>query len=1655
MSKREKLKIKNDPRRTDSHHNERSTKASYKASSKAQYYEEPGHSHIDVAILDNPQLMVIFKGLQKRDPTTKEKALDALVTYLQDPESVVEESILAVWVQFYPQLASEFSRRLRMLAHKLQGDLFRRFQRQSAKYMKDSVGKWLGGLYDNDKVVARTATVSFESVFTGESKRHQVFQVFHVQLLDYVKHALTAKDSHTLADEKYFSQTDIESKVDREVACGISLFSYLLECISPEAIEEQQYDYAEIFTSETLWRSLISTDSYLSRAALSLMVQVAYNYTDWLRAMPRYLSRYLISNGLMNIPTGAVLDYLECLVTVTRLYPTAWTPSSETNEPSFSLLLAFISQGSRYAGPRYWHYVEVLIENLPPTILDTNDFSCFPINEVATAFTTGILMESRTVVDSSVDAYMSLLAYFSTMSEITQIQEASLAKAMDIVDQYILISGALGKKISTDNVARSLTGYLRKIIPEHEEFALRFWQRTVEILKKTVENTTEGSGVDVKETVTRWISLTKRITAVPEELTERIGISSAICRLVETCLSSVESCSGSLPVPAYILESLLKEFFSYVKADKSLLQSVDDFIVNTIPAIISSSSSAHLINVWVNYEQQIDDTGHASKLWESIVQSLLVPSLVETRDTILINLLTSLKPIKSSVVPYEPLEEYILWKVEVIFDNSEDKDWDVIVASLLGEGYAISEQTAIEILNRLSQMSSFDSYREEIFFKNLIPVSQKNFKILSAFIKTEEGNRLASRLWQLAESIEDASDPANVIRQRLEGQLNISQTNDRPDSSLFESLANSIVTDVENDPEASCESLVNRSISLWGNANVDTRSIIAPKLLCVGSRLRNRLEIALSKPIAPSVSLVNNIAGALFLISDVRLRSISHNIGQEAYEDESEEDKIKLFRLVSYALDLVGKTDAFEYLPYLDKLHMFLSFQIVSELAKDEINEYGSRKMPPIFGANDLSYSGLDDLLSLTEGSNEQLESKLGLFALPDIDGDTFDVGNHRDVTTSSKDDVGFMQDVVTLIGQFTRQQSVFGFYAARVLANIVSYLVEDVDFQLKNAEQFFEKHRLRRSKDLLASVAIFQGMSNYVGAMTSTDRLRNEIASDILGIRPASVSSEGFNKIILLNSLVHNIDDPNFSPFPPNRAIMLLKRLLEIFRERSAENLALRSEIAKLLVAVLPVVKGLYGEHWYRVFNFVSESLTICEEFLTSDEVTPLLFHTLKVLALVRSYQDQNDDIADLLAEDSEIMDALVRILAASVDVKRRSQARLLCDSALSRQIIEVPVDKISDPAQLFPILSVESEPLQKTILKLESRIIPLTQESLAIEAALDTRGVLNIELPVELLSLVMSIPEDMNGDAEVEEIRGGGMDAEMRAYLYSWKLIFEYFENAPFALKTKYAESLKEGDYVDSILNLLSFLLSLTSGKPLDASKLPFTRFDPDDVLESPSQELQWLLLHIYYQLLHHVPSMVRKWWAEIRNRQLSLAVESFTQKYFSPVLIDAELQSVQTKLTETGTEAEDENVQVKVSRVTHEVTAVYSIDEQTMEMIIRVPTNFPLHDVHVDGVKRVGVKENQWRAWLLASQSVITSQNGNIVDALVLFRRNVNLHFEGVTECAICYSILHQDRSLPNKRCQTCKNKFHAGCLYKWFQSANSSSCPLCRQPFSFGR
>jgi E3 ubiquitin-protein ligase listerin len=103
--------------------------------------------------------------------------------------------------------------------------------------------------------------------------------------------------------------------------------------------------------------------------------------------------------------------------------------------------------------------------------------------------------------------------------------------------------------------------------------------------------------------------------------------------------------------------------------------------------------------------------------------------------------------------------------------------------------------------------------------------------------------------------------------------------------------------------------------------------------------------------------------------------------------------------------------------------------------------------------------------------------------------------------------------------------------------------------------------------------------------------------------------------------------------------------------------------------------------------------------------------------------------------------------------------------------------------------------------------------------------------------------------------------------------------------------------------------------------------------------------------------------------------MSFSSTVVKHLSPVLIGHEFALLRNP--QALQQLEDENLTIKVSSGAAEVTASYVIDEQPMEIGVRLPPEFPLKSVEVKDLKRVGVPENKWRGWLLNVQQTITSR------------------------------------------------------------------------------
>jgi hypothetical protein len=130
-----------------------------------------------------------------------------------------------------------------------------------------------------------------------------------------------------------------------------------------------------------------------------------------------------------------------------------------------------------------------------------------------------------------------------------------------------------------------------------------------------------------------------------------------------------------------------------------------------------------------------------------------------------------------------------------------------------------------------------------------------------------------------------------------------------------------------------------------------------------------------------------------------------------------------------------------------------------------------------------------------------------------------------------------------------------------------------------------------------------------------------------------------------------------------------------------------------------------------------------------------------------------------------------------------------------------------------------------------------------------------------------------------------------------------------------------------------------------------------------EESSTSDQTLAAHVYYRALVVIPSLIRGWWSDCKDRQLSSAVASYTSANFSPSIISRLLTGV--RRADIMESLQGENFTVRLQPA---IIAGYLVDEQQMEIALHVPSDYPLHAIEIKDICRVGVQETKWRTWLL---------------------------------------------------------------------------------------
>ncbi|XP_071956221.1 E3 ubiquitin-protein ligase listerin-like [Antedon mediterranea] len=382
-----------------------------------------------------------------------------------------------------------------------------------------------------------------------------------------------------------------------------------------------------------------------------------------------------------------------------------------------------------------------------------------------------------------------------------------------------------------------------------------------------------------------------------------------------------------------------------------------------------------------------------------------------------------------------------------------------------------------------------------------------------------------------------------------------------------------------------------------------------------------------------------------------------------------------------------------------------------------------------------------------------------------------------------------------------------------------------------------------------------------------------------------------------------------------------------------------------------------------------------------------------------------------------------------------------------------------------LMGMLQSKVRPIQLAAYKILAKLMSLLPEydkGRSDVANTDETGETNLPLPEMLKEAIISSTfylESVLEDVPVGECitveSGTEVYQTTMTYLLAWRLALIFFKAAPVELRAQYANFFRQSGLVDSLLINLFRLMPIVPLLSDKDAKSPFKGVQPSMFTQEPALEIkgcgsspiepQHLACSVYNNTLEDLPAMVRQWWNS-QNKRIKEHIDRFTTKFTSPILCAKEIQGVQKSTTKM------DNMTIKARSKTREVIATYRMDDMSMDLVIKLAVNHPLGVIVVDSGKRVGVSAAQWRNWMLQMTTFLVHQNGTIVDGLKVWKSNIDKRFEGTDDCMICYSVIHgSNYSLPQLTCKTCKKKFHSACLYKWFNTSNQSSCPLCRNLF----
>ncbi|KAF7717503.1 E3 ubiquitin-protein ligase listerin [Penicillium ucsense] len=1577
----------------------------------------------DLSRISDQRVVIAYKNLLKKDETTRTKALDELKDFVGSVEArkgTLDDGFLEAWVKVYPRASIDLSRRVRQLAHTIISSVAGLVGKRIAPFIPKVVGAWLAGLYDSDRPVHRSALDSLTIVFSTEAKRSNLWKFYQKAILDFVEDVLLHQTSSTLSDERTVKPDDAKAKYARVVGAGLLLFNRILGNSSDEELQKNITEIEMLLGNKALWAFCAHEDPFVRRSAYILLRSAVSREPAWIDW--QILSSCVIGKSLSIAQLGSASELSESLLLLTSSRPQVWTDDYSGKTSASKRLRQYIQRGSQGGHASFWSNLDQIVRTVPHSILAGADKTT--ADEMVTIASASILTETlrdgltsreepRQNLHVGWKTYVKIASWLLTILPQNEGHEFIETQLFPLVAYYVQPNPekskwSLPSQVGKEICVECITSIVSNGFNEDLE---KLWATLSDDLLTAVKVSAPEQSKDFKASQDSISSQAMRqlslVSAVLSTLNNNDLHPQAQNAFDKTTLSLLD---GSIQVlcarngkpysAAGVVEECVKNQGYLVKTSPAFL----NFIQKDAPELLFSPSGGRLIAIILACKEWDD----FSSTFESVVERAMELEPEQANAVVLQSLLSNLD--FNEVGNSDKLSSLMMKAVDRALDGS-DLHWSFVIAALqntTSKGQ-LRDRILLKLLDALSE--------DQTVLSGLHGFSRLGEAVPSAireFQTGDNGSKLSAKLLYLAESpSEDVASLAESLIQAFKDKV-VGETSAK---SKIEILRNEF-TQVSGE-SLSIESLLLIGEELARGLSSEAANDSADNLLPSSSAWEVAMRPFLLLPPRPSFALTSPLLGAVHLVNnDVSesLQSLQLAIPRDSNHCSA------AFRLASYSIRALS------------------SFGILQRLSENQLKTliyYVPLAVQLI--DDDLSIENSNDILGLKSADQHEDYVDLVIKGRQLISGWTHDNQTLLlSQTTVSFFVTSFWEGMLENLSGNTPLDYRVGEAFTKVMTSVEA--LENP----KPAEEVAKICREARTANGIRSASWFAVLRSSILSSTTGSRICNEMVADSTGLKPDDPSSNGLRKLVLLNVLLSEDSEFVFT-IPTQRLVFLAKHLIEC-AQAGTMPLALRAEVLRTLALIIPGLAELYGSHWEDSMDVISG---VFREINGGEEGLPLVFSAFKIFANLKSLADgeSNDDLKDAWTErKTGLFNDVASTISKFDSDTTYHQPRDVVVDLLGRLMNSIPVDKLEDVSGVFGLLTAQSRSVQRAAYTILHRFIPQAQEQVSFDVALSKTSV---SLPDELVSLLLEPPTAQTVQDAFENDKSW---ITIRAYLLSWKLVFDHFSHASLPVREHYAANISENEVLTPLLEFTFDFLQRSHGRIVDASKFNIADFEVDQS-ENPERETQWLLIHLYYLCLRHLANMTKNWWIDTKKRTKG-PVEAWTEKHISPLVSADSLQGVMDWIS-TQDANEERALNVKLSPKTAEIIASIPVDEESppVSISISLPPAYPLHPAQVVGRSRVLVDEKKWKSWLLTIQGVIMFANGNLVDGLLAFRRNVQGALKGQSECAICYSVISTDMQTPNKRCATCKNTFHSVCLFRWFKSSNQSTCPLCRNNFVY--